>query len=397
MTPPSPAVSGLFEHRAAFDPTAGVEALLAVVPAKWCVYLLADEDDRPVQLLCVKNLRASLANRLGAPDADEEPTRRADLSAVVRTVYYTRVDSAFEQDWVYLEAARACFPDSYRGVLGFYPAWFVHVNPATRFPRLTRQNQVDKRTGDYFGPLPDKHAADKIVRAIEEGFDLCRDWDRLTSDASDPCQWRQMEKCVGPCEGPPGGIGLDGYRAIVAHAADVLRDVGGAVEREHLRMKQAAVAQAYEAAGAIKARVAQLETLCKGNNRHVRPLAAFRFLAVMPAGKEAAAKLFIITPGDIHFLAAILEQPTKATAPALLRTALALGEASVSRPLDVPQFERISLTTSHLFQPKKASGEFIPLAELDDRRFLAACRALAKTTPEDNVAEEGEVRGLQAL
>ena len=57
----------LFEHVSDFDPTTGIEALLAEVPAKWCVYLLADASGRPVQLLCVKNLRASLANRLGPP------------------------------------------------------------------------------------------------------------------------------------------------------------------------------------------------------------------------------------------------------------------------------------------------------------------------------------------
>ena len=386
-----------FEHEAAFDPEEGIEALAEQVPAKWCVYLLADVNGRPVQLLCVKNLRASLRRRLGEPDEAEGPSRRANLSAIVRRVLWTRVDSAFEQDWVYLEAARDLFPDSYGGVLGFYPAWFVHVNPQTTYPRFTRQNQIDKKTGIYVGPLPDKHAADKLVRKIEYLFYLCRDWDRLTSDESDPCQWRQMGKCVGPCEGPPGGVSLDGYRSLVAHAADTLCDVGRAVEDETLRMKHAALAQAFEAAGAIKSRLAALEELRGGNYRHVRPIEQFRHLAILPGGPDAAAKLLLITPGHIRHIAAIVDAPTKQSIEPILRTALALADEPFERPMNTPEFERISLVTSHLFPNRKQPGEFIPLADVTDKRVLSAIRSLAKKAEPDATDDEGEVRGLQAL
>jgi hypothetical protein len=49
-------------------PAADVEDMLSQVPAKWVVYLFADGDDQPVQLLCVKNLRASLKRRLGGDE-----------------------------------------------------------------------------------------------------------------------------------------------------------------------------------------------------------------------------------------------------------------------------------------------------------------------------------------
>ena len=45
--------SGPFDRHADFDPAGDFEAFLKSVPAKWVVYLLADADDRPVQLLCV--------------------------------------------------------------------------------------------------------------------------------------------------------------------------------------------------------------------------------------------------------------------------------------------------------------------------------------------------------
>ena len=64
MTSVTPA-SEHFDHHADFDPATGLEPLLAAVPAKWVVYLFTDAADQPVQLLCVKNLRASLKRRLG--------------------------------------------------------------------------------------------------------------------------------------------------------------------------------------------------------------------------------------------------------------------------------------------------------------------------------------------
>ena len=83
----------LFDGRAAFDPAADFDAFLRQVPARWAVYLLADADDRPVQLLCVKNLRYSLKRRLGT-DEDLGPSKRVNYRDLVRRIHWRRVDSA---------------------------------------------------------------------------------------------------------------------------------------------------------------------------------------------------------------------------------------------------------------------------------------------------------------
>ena len=54
-----------FDHELAFDPDADFETFMRAAPAKPAVYLLSDEQARPVQLLFVRNLRYSLKNRLG--------------------------------------------------------------------------------------------------------------------------------------------------------------------------------------------------------------------------------------------------------------------------------------------------------------------------------------------
>src|SRR3954469_14951004 len=105
-----PEIPSLFDHHAEFDPAGDFEAFVKSVPARWVVYLLCDADDRPVQLLCVKNLRYSLKRRLGVGEAGAGPSRRIDYREFVRKVHFRRVDSAFEADWLYYEAARQVFP-----------------------------------------------------------------------------------------------------------------------------------------------------------------------------------------------------------------------------------------------------------------------------------------------
>src|SRR5947209_7338770 len=89
-----PEIPSIFEHDAPFDPAADFEAFLRLVPAKWAVYLLCDAANRPVQLLCVRNLRSSLRRRLGG-DETIGISRRVNYRDLVRHIYWRRVDSAF--------------------------------------------------------------------------------------------------------------------------------------------------------------------------------------------------------------------------------------------------------------------------------------------------------------
>ena len=131
-----PKVPPILEERLDFDPGGDFEAFVKLAPAKWVVYLLCDADDTPIQLLCVKNLRYSLKRRLGLEGEAAGLSKRVNYRELVRRVYWRRVDSAFEADWIYYEAARGVFPESYRGMVGFRPAWFVHVDPDAPFPPL---------------------------------------------------------------------------------------------------------------------------------------------------------------------------------------------------------------------------------------------------------------------
>jgi len=95
-----PEIASIFDHQLDFDPAGDFEEFVRQAPARWVVYLLSDADDRPVQLLCVKNLRNSLKRRLGEGEPDAGLSKRVNYRELVRRVRWRRVDSAFEADWI---------------------------------------------------------------------------------------------------------------------------------------------------------------------------------------------------------------------------------------------------------------------------------------------------------
>lgn len=380
----------IFTEQVDFDPAGDFEEFVKSVPPRWAVYLMSDGDGLPIQLLCVRNLRASLKRRLGGEET-VGPTRKINYRDLVRRISWRPVHSVFEADWQYYEHARRLFPDTYGGMSGFRKTWWIHVDPQATHPRYTKTNDPTAEAGRYFGPIEDKHSAGKLVEHIEALFDLCRDYRLLTqAPQGGPCAWKQMGKCVGPCDGT---ISLEAYRQLIEHSADVLADPPRAIEQETQRMRAAAAALAFESAGAIKQFVDQLGRLTKGPARRLRPLEQFKYLSVQAGPGAGQAKLFLILPGRIEELAGLIDAPGQASD--LLRQVLAKASAPMPH-LDPPAAERMSIVASHLFSARHG-GVFIPLDELTDRTLAKGYRDLQKQKTAAESDDEGVTRELQSL
>jgi excinuclease UvrABC nuclease subunit len=381
---------GLFDHSADFVPSGDFESFLKSVPAKWVVYLLAAEGDQPVQLLCVKNLRYSLKRRLGG-DETIGLSKRVNYRDLVRRVYWRRVDSAFEADWLYYEAARAIFPDTYQGMVGFRPAWFVHVNPETPFPRYVKTIDLAK-PGLLLGPLEDKHAAASLIELVEDAFDLCRYYNVLVeAPVGRPCAYKEMGKCPAPCD---GSVSMDQYRGVVEWSARSLVEPAPLVREHTKRMQQAAAELRFELAAKIKALVDQLGRLGKGQYRHVAMLRDFQFLSLQHGPRERTARVFLVTPGTIEEIAGVISEPAKSAD--LLRLALERAAGRQADKLDQTGAERVGIVSHHLFSGKNR-GVFIRLAAADEKAVTKGYRELQKQAPQEETEGEGVMKELQAL
>jgi excinuclease UvrABC nuclease subunit len=378
-----------FDQHADFYPGGDFEQFLKGVPAKWVIYLLADEHDHPIQLLCVKNLRYSLKRRLGG-DEPIGPTRRISYRDLVRRIHWRRVDSHFEADWLYYEAARKLFPKSYQGMVGFRPAWFVHIDPDAPFPRYVKTINLVGRRGKLIGPIEDKHAAARLIELLEDSFDLCRYYNILVQSPNGlACAYKEMGKCPAPCD---GSISMDQYHQMIDWSLRVLNDPKDFVREQTARMQQAAGDLRFETAAKIKSYVEQVSHFGKGAFRHVAEISEFQFLCFQHGPKSKVAQVFLITPGRIEHLTCLLNESFN---PAdVMRTALA-GAASADLTADGA--ERIGIVAHHLFSPKSSHGVFLPLRRLDEKSIAKAYREIQKQEPSEETEGEGVLKELQSL
>ncbi len=381
----------LFDHQIAFDPACEIETFARAVPAKWVVYLLTDADDQAIQLLCVKNLRYSIKRRLGG-DESVGPSRRVNYREIVRRVYWTRVDSSFEADVCYYEAARQLFPASYRGMVGFRLAWFLHVNPDANFPRYTKTSNLLIQTGILMGPIEDKHAAGRMIELIEDCFDLCRYYNILVeSPCGKACAYKEMGKCPAPCD---GSISMGQYRRMIEWSVGVVTDAADYIREQTVRMQHAAAELRFETASKIKAYVEELSNFGKGPMRHVGRLADFQYLCLQRGPVAGSMKVFLITPGHIEQILCVLDESFKPSE--LMRLALS-GAAETRSNLDEAGVERIGIVSQHLFSAKNTHGVFLPLAKIDEKSISRAYFALQKQAVTEDMDGEGIIKELQAI
>lgn len=399
----------LFDHELTRDPSALLEEFVRAAPARWVVCLLADREGRPVQLLCVKNLRACLKRRLSPPEVPGA-NKRINYHELVAQVHWAAVDSAFEADWMYLEAARKLFPGVYRRLVGFRPAWFVSVDPDAQFPRFTRHDDLPPPRGVTIGPLEDRKSADRLIAQVEDLFDLCRYYSILVqAPAGRACAYKEMGRCPAPCD---GSISMERYRDTIRASVATVLDPAPFIEQQQQAMRQAAAELRFELAARIKGRIESAAHLNQGSFRHLRRVADFRFLSIQRGPKPGTAKVFLISPGQIEMVGGLLGDGAVA---GLADPGVLVGHASsLSQPegqagclsygpsglteagYSAEQIERIGLVAHHLFYGKPAEGAFIPLDLADNTAIQKAFREIQKQKPVEPAEDEGVVREMGA-
>lgn len=288
----------LLDHSTSFSPEEDFAAFLERVPARWVVYLLSDEQGRPFQLLYVRNLRASLANRLCEHPADEK-TKSVPYRQVVRQVAWHPVDSAAEAEWVYVSIVRELFPQAYTKLMDSWRCCYLAIDPAAKFPRYQVTDTPDPALlPTTFGPIPHRNAAGKLIETIEDAFDLCRYYPILTqAPRGAACAYKQMHKCPAPCD---GSVSLGMYHQLIGLSLQALINNSEVIADHELRMRQAAAAMKFELAGKIRGYVDQLRSLAAGPFEHLRPLSTLRTCAILRASKAKRFKLMLLTPECIE-------------------------------------------------------------------------------------------------
>jgi hypothetical protein len=363
-------------HRLTIGGETPIESQLAALPARWCVALLMGENDLPVQMLALKNLRVTLRKRFAAP-IEGTSQRRIDYAQLVKSIAWRRVDSALEMDVVYQQLARQAFPQRWQKLVPQRSAWFVTIDPGEKFADFTRSESPSGKI--VVGPFTSATKADTWIEKMRDAFDLCRYPNVLRqSPHGKACVYKEMGKCGAPCDGT---MPLESYRKNVDDAIDAARDSSGLAERLTAQMKSHAAELKFEEAARTKTRLAVLGSI------KIAQLGDFQYLAVMPGPRKSTAKLFSIGPDWLQEVAGVIDDASEP--PMLIAPSLRLDPNRAA--------DHIAMVCHHL-TARKADGKFLPIgfttsAYRKALREVMAIEEEAETTG-DEVMRESALEGV---
>jgi DNA polymerase-3 subunit epsilon len=267
------------------------------LPTGPAVLLFVDESGQPVQLLTTQQLKRLVISRLEAPDA---PRRgRADLAAVVRGLRWRNVHCPFEARWCYYRLARTLYPQAYRRMVAFGPAWFLLLDQARTLPEIRLTERIWCGAGEFVGPWPTQKGCREALEGLWDLFDLCRYPEQLRrAPHGTRCAYAEMGRCDAPCD---GSAPAEAYASRCAAAWRFACGESAAwVADAQQRMKAAAAAQRFEQAGKIKKHIAFAQKWVEQWTPLVRPANALVDLLAIPVTRRKAWKLFLFRVGELR-------------------------------------------------------------------------------------------------
>ncbi len=420
------AIEALLPETAAIDRGAGtLEGRMEwkKVPAKGAVYFFMgcvdvgagglSNGEKPLLLATVGDLRAALKRRLddaaaGGEGAGAEAaavaglTRKIPYHRLCTRVAYRVVHSPFAANWVYLRAARALHPEHYRELLSFQPTWWVTVNPRDAFPRLRAVQAITSGAGAgtlYAGPIRDRSAAGRLIDAVEDLFDLCREYPTLQlAPHGRACAYKEMGKCPAPCD---GSVEMGWYHRQIAAAWAFLTEPPARVRwmaEQEAAMGEAAGRLEFERAGRIKSRIGRGKFL-EGRGAEAYAwlgrLEEFSFVCVEPGRGKRVAEIYVVHGGEVTALGEVEKKNVQAAAGEL---AGRIGEAArlpIRPPLDDGAIDTMALLAHHLF--RRDPGIYVRSAPMiaDGGDALLAVLERFFTAPEVEAAVATEVAAAQ--
>ncbi|MCB9849272.1 MAG: hypothetical protein H6817_01055 [Phycisphaerales bacterium] len=336
------------------------------LPSRGGVFALVADGGRLVQLLCAASIRRAVGRRL-APALDTRSTAPA-LHGVVRQVWWQLGYSTFENDWLYLRAARQLLGSAYRDALAFAPVWYARIDVDERFPRWTVTHRRDAEDATYAGPFMTRKRAGQFVADLEDLFDLCRYHDVLVrAPQGERCAYYDMGKCPAPCDGT---IGLDVYHNTLADSVRFATGDGSAfAARIKTEMADAATALAFERAQRLKESADRAEKALERKGRLATTPDELRYLIVQRGARRSLIRPFFCTGGALDAGDEVALGEVAAHVPAWRER---LRSSDKDRHIDAAyRAETTALVCHHLGKGAKASGVYLNVQEVEDCASVA--------------------------
>jgi excinuclease UvrABC nuclease subunit len=280
-----------------FDP-ANAKAALAQLPTSSAVFALYGEAEHYEPYIGrTPNLRGRL-ERLLQPSAKHP--RRLQLAGLVRRIEWRLTGSEFESLLLQFELLQNEYGAKCLERMHLRHPAFIRFLGSNAYPRIVVTHRPSLREAAWaYGPFPSRTAAERYADEALKLFLLRRCTDDLCPNPSHPgCVYSEMKMCLAPCY---QGCTDERY-AEEAAAVESFLATRGESRLVTLRAErdQASANLEFEAAAAIHAQVAKVESVRALAAELVRPLSQLRAVILQASANPGEVAVFLFENGALR-------------------------------------------------------------------------------------------------
>ena len=323
--------------------------------------------------------------------ADSASTRLT-LRDIATRVHYCRTGSAFESDVALYRAVKRYRPGESRDYLKLRPAFYVKLLLGNRFPRSCVTRQLRRGKSLFYGPFPDRNAAEEFQNEFLDLFLVRRCTENLDPSPFHPgCAWGEMGRCMRPCQ---AACDDDAYAREAQRMALFLETDGESLLCEsELSRDNASKSLDFEAAARFHKLIGRTKRVLRLRAALSSELGSLHGVMLQRSATPACLQLTAVYRGSLQAPVRLhydQEAPTTAGLNAQIRAALSNFDW-LEASTDERQDHLSLLQRWHASSFRK--GEFVPFADISAlpwRRLANAALRVAlgrDRTPRDTAAE----------
>ena len=332
--------------------------VIAALPTAPGVYLMRNERGDLLYVGKAGSLRNRVASYFnGGMNIDG---KTADLVSHVYAIDTRVTPSALDAALLEARLIRELKPRYNRMLKGMAHAYFIRLDLADAFPRLTLSTKLSARRGMMqLGPFVGRGGVDRAMRALGRVLGLRTCAGRLAPEADfSPCMYGQMGHCAMPCN---LSADEDAYGARVRRAIEFLRGRNGPLLGELARARDdAARAIRYEEAARLQRELKSLTTLASRAERLSRVVTENNLVIVVGGivGADAAMLAHVVLSGRLALTHPLGEA---ADARAIVEFVAANYERYRARPVVRAELDAMAIVARWLAERDPADGRLVYL------------------------------------
>lgn len=322
----------------------------------------------------------------------DSASTRLTLREIATRVYYGRTGSAFESDVALYRAVKRYRPGESRDYLKLRPAFYVKLLLGNRFPRSCVTRQLTRGKSLFYGPFPNRNAAEGFQDGFLDLFLVRRCTENLDPSPFHPgCVWGEMGRCMRPCQ---GACDDDTYAREAQRMALFLETDGESLLCEsELSRDNASESLDFEAAARFHELIGRTKQVLRLRAALSSELGSLHGVVVQRSAAPACLQMTAVYRGSLQAPVRLhhdQEAPTAAALNAQIRAAFSHFDW-LEASTDERQDHLSLLQRWHASSFRK--GEFVPFADISAlpwRRLANAALRVAigrDRSPKDSAAE----------